>query len=90
VGSHLVTFGDHALDQIWVGSCGVDFTFSIIIASDEERSVETVYFEYVEELSSVVVWSIIIRQRNDVVLDTIVDIVCVGDGTLQGTGHILS
>lgn len=56
----LVSFSDHTLDQIWVGSCGVNLSLAVVVAGDEERGVEAVLLESVEELCRVVVWTIVV------------------------------
>ena len=48
VRSDLVTFGNHALDDRGVRSGGVNGTFSEVIASDEERCMETELLEDIE------------------------------------------
>ena len=90
VRSDLVALGYHALDEIWVWSCGVDGAFAVVIASDEESGCEAICFQGVQELGGVYVRSIVVGKSNDVVLHTIVDIVCVGDWSFQGSWCIES
>ena len=53
-------FGNHALDEIGVRGRGVDFTFSVVVSSDEECSMEAITFKNIQELGSVLVWTVIV------------------------------
>lgn len=84
-----MSFGDHALDEIRVGRGDVDFAFAVVVACYEEGCCEAVGLEDVEELGGVFVWAVVVGKRYDVVLNTIVDVVCVCDGALQWPWNVL-
>ena len=79
VRSDLVAFGDHAIDEGWVWSSGVNCTFAEIIARHEERGLEAVQLQEIQELSRVQIRSVIVCQRYHVCFGAIVYIVSVGN-----------
>lgn len=48
-----MTFCNHSLNQTWIGSCDVDFSFAVVVACDEERGMETCFIQNVEQLRGV-------------------------------------
>ena len=69
-----MTLCNHTLDQVWIWSRGINSSFSIVVARDEEGGRETIGFESVEELTCELCWSIVIGECYDVVLDAVVDV----------------
>ena len=85
----LVSFRDHAPDQIGVGSSEVDRALSIIVPCYKKCGVETVKFKGIEELCRVNIWSIIVSQSHYILLNTVVDVIFVRDCSFGWTGDIL-
>lgn len=79
MGGNLVTFIDHALEQVGPGSRGIDSTLSEIVSGHVERRREAKLFQEIQEFRSVNVWTIIIGQSHDVGLGAAVDVLIKGD-----------
>ena len=75
----LVTISYHSLNYSWVRSCGIDWAFAEIVASDEKRRMKTKLLKYIEKLVGIFVWPVIVCQSNYVILDTIVYVIIVSD-----------
>ena len=75
----LMTFVDHALQQVGPGSCGVDATFPQVVSRDVEGGRESILFEEVQEFRGVNIRAIVIGQGDDVGLGAAVDVLIVGD-----------
>lgn len=73
-----MSFVDHTLDDRWIRSCCIHWTFAEIVARYEERSMEAEALQSIQQFACVQIWPIIIGQRNNVVLQTIIDIVIIG------------
>lgn len=60
VGCDLVALGNHPLYYGWVRRRGVNWAFANVVAGDEERSMETICFQGVEELIRVEIRTIVV------------------------------
>lgn len=78
VGGDLVTFVDHAPQQVGPGSGDVDLAFAQVVARDIEGGREAVLLEEIQELGGVDVGAVVIRQRHHVGLGATVDVGIIG------------
>ncbi len=74
VGSNLVTFIDHAPEQVRPRGRGVDLPFTQVVPRDKERRREAVPLEEIQQPAGVNKWPIIVRQSHHVCLGTAKDI----------------
>jgi hypothetical protein len=50
VRSNLVTFSNHAFNQVRIWCCEIDFSLAVVVTGNEKGGLEIVLLEQVEEL----------------------------------------
>lgn len=79
MGGDLVTFTDHALEQVRPGGRGIDSAFPQVVSRDKEGGREAILFEEIQESRRVQIGAVIICQGHDVGLGAAVDVLIVAD-----------
>lgn len=79
MGGDLVTFVDHAPEQVGPGGRGIDFPFPQVVSRDKEGGGEAILLEEIQELRRVEVRTVIVCQGHHVRLGAAEDVVIVRD-----------
>lgn len=74
MGGNLVTFIDHAPQQVGPRGRGIDFTFPQVVSRDKERCRESILFKEIQEFRSVNIWTVVIGQSHNIRLGAAVDV----------------
>lgn len=83
MGCDLVAFGDHTLDQSRIRRRLVNRAFVQVVASHEESRLESIRLQDVEQLTGIHKRTIVVRQRHNIVLYTVIDVTVVGHFSQQ-------
>ena len=60
MGSNLMSFIDHTLNDRWIRGCCINGTFAKIVAGDEERRMKAKALQSIQKLAGIEVWPIVI------------------------------
>lgn len=85
-----MSFGNHTLNQRWIGSGSIDLSFSIVVAGDKECRLIAIRLQNVEEIGCIIIWTIIVSKSYNVVLHAVIDVIRVGDRSYQWSCNVKS